>query len=282
MLRNADPRSSADLADSYTACRAVVARSRSSFRPAFRVLPAPKREAMDALYAFARLTDDIADEPGAPDDKRRKLLTWQRDLWAAERTHPIQPAIRHTVAKFGIPRAYLDELIAGCAMDIDPVPMSSFDELKRYCYRVSCVVGLSCVRIWGLQAGVPGYEAESPALSAGYAFQLTNILRDVAEDARAGRVYLPQDELAAANVIPPTWSHFAEFLPAQLERVFGYYSEAAKLTPLLSSEGQRIYTVMFTAYRLLAERLCEAGPALLTHRVRLSTVQKLRLWWLTR
>jgi phytoene synthase len=276
------------LEESFAECRRITAKARSSFRFAFRLLPSQKADAMNALYAMARLTDDLADGPGSVGSKRQALSQWKSDLRlavAGAHTHAIHPALCDVMQRFALPMDDFDQLIAGCQQDVAPVPFGTYAELQQYCYRVSCVIGLNCVRIWGVQPGVPWSDVQPLALEAGYAFQMTNILRDLEEDSHAGRVYLPQEELAKFDIDPPDWaksSRFTEFLNWQLDRVAGHYQRAEALVPLLSSEGRAIYSLMLRAYRELAERLRRAGPGLLKRRVRLSTWQKLKLLWATK
>ncbi len=240
---------------------------------------------MNALYAMARLTDDLADGPGSITTKRQSLSQWKSDLRlavAGAHTHPIHPALCDVMQHFSLPFEDFEQLIAGCLQDVAPQPFGTYSELQQYCYRVSCVIGLNCVRIWGIQPGVKWDDVHAAALEAGYAFQLTNILRDLAEDSRAGRVYLPQEELTKFGIVPPDWAkspRFSEFLNWQLDRVATHYQRAEALTPLLSNEGQAIYTLMMRAYRELAERLRRAGPKLLVRRIKLSSWQKFRLAW---
>ena len=179
---------------SFLHCRRVTTQANSSFPLAFRLLPRAQRRAMDALYAFMRVTDDLADEPGDPAVKRAQLAAWRAALDAAlagKFTHPVFPALAHTVRTFGVPPRYLHDVIDGVEADIEPVRYSSFAELYPYCYRVASAVGLACVRVWGFRDGVTPAEADAPAEAAGIAFQLTNILRDLGEDLTRGRVYLP-------------------------------------------------------------------------------------------
>jgi 15-cis-phytoene synthase len=276
------------LDQSFAECRRITARSRSTFRFAFRLLPPHKAEAMNALYAMARITDDLADGPGLAMARRLALTQWKTDLrlaLAGKPTHPIHPALCHVMKQFELPAEDFFQLIAGCLQDVFPEPFPTAAELRQYCYRVSCTIGLNCVRIWGVQPGVAWTDVEPPALEAGYAFQLTNILRDIAEDGRTGRVYLPQDELASFGIAPPNWAEaprFNEFLNWQLDHVQSHYAKAETLTAMLSSEGQAIYVLMMRAYRELAGRLRRAGPKLLKKRIRLSAWQKLKLLWASR
>ena len=181
--------------------RAVVARASTSFYWAMRLLPRPKREAMFALYAFCRAVDDIADDPGLVEDKVARLDAWRRDLDTLYRgatpRHAIARALADPIARFALPRAPFDEVLRGMESDArGPVQAPSMAELETYCARVAGAVGLQSVRIFGCTDA----HADDFALATGHALQLTNILRDIRDDAAAGRLYLPREALAAAGV----------------------------------------------------------------------------------
>ncbi len=239
---------------------------------------------MAALYAYMRATDDLADGDGAPECKRAALADWRSRLFDALQgvySHRIHAALHHTVRAFDIPPAYLFEVITGCEADLEPVRLASFDELKGYCYSVASVVGLSCVRIWGLTPGATFAEADAPATVAGYAFQLTNILRDLGEDWARGRVYLPADELARFESPPETWAergeNFHALMRFQCERAAAYFHEAEALGPMLTRDGRRIFRLMCSAYRQLLARIVAANFDVISNRVRLSRWAKLKL-----
>src|SRR5262249_38436763 len=183
------------LCRSYSYCERLARRQAANFYPAFRILPAPQRRAMCALYAFLRVTDDLADESGPFEEKRKALLAWRQRFnrtLAAEYNHPVHAALHETIQTYAIPPAYLEAVIDGVEMDLFQASYNTFKDLYRYCYRVASVVGLACIHIGGFR----DERAKSFAESAGIAFQLTNILRDLREDAARGRVYLPQEDLA--------------------------------------------------------------------------------------
>ncbi|HEY1190643.1 MAG TPA: phytoene/squalene synthase family protein [Gemmata sp.] len=259
------PRPSAHVAyHSFLACRTITAAANSSFPLAFRLLNPAKRRAMNALYAYMRVTDDLADEPAEIGTKRAKLAAWRRGLCAAlagEFTHPVHPALAETVRRFGVPARYLFDAIDGMETDLGPVRMPTFHDLYPYCYRVASAVGLACVRIWGLRAGAEFAAADAPAEAVGIAFQLTNILRDLAEDRARGRVYLPEDELARFGCPPARWgdpgsaARFRELMRFQVERARDYYRRGAALLPLLSADGRAIFHVMFSTYRGLLDEI---------------------------
>src|SRR5579859_7987993 len=171
---------------SYAYCQQLARREAGNFYHAFRVLPGPQRRAMCVLYAFLRITDDLSDGPGSPDEKRAALENWRRqldDALSGKYAHDLAPALHDVVQHFRVPRQYLDEAIDGVMMDLDRTRYQTLAELYRYCYHVASVVGLSCIHIWGFA----GEEAKEYAEKAGIAFQLTNILRDLREDVERDR-----------------------------------------------------------------------------------------------
>ncbi|HEY2895309.1 MAG TPA: phytoene/squalene synthase family protein, partial [Pirellulales bacterium] len=183
-----------EIAASYAHCRRIARRSASSFYYSFLLLPKPKRQAMCALYAFLRRTDDLGDSAAPAAERRGALVDWRHALVECQAgiyADPILPALAHTVRTFSIPLEYLHAVIDGIETDLEPVAYESFDQLEEYCYRVASVVGLACLRIWGSIHP----SAERPARQCGIAFQLTNILRDLGEDAARGRVYLPREDM---------------------------------------------------------------------------------------
>lgn len=238
---------------------------------------------MDALYAFMRVTDDLADEPGELAAKRETLAAWRDGLVKSVEgsfSHPVHPALADTVHRYEIPLRYLLDVIDGVEFDLEPVRFATFAELYQYCYRVASAVGLACVRVWGLQPAMTFEQAESPAEAAGIAFQLTNILRDLAEDFVRGRVYLPTDELHCAGCLPEQWqepqnaARVRELIHSQAERAREYYRRAEPLAGLLSREGRGIFRVMSGIYRQLLEEIDRAGPKVFERRVRVPRWRK--------
>jgi phytoene synthase len=248
---------------------------------------------MNALYAFARLTDDIADEPGEAAAKQAALDAWSKSLNLALSgiySHPIHWALHDTVQRYGIPLEHLFDLIAGVAMDLEPIRFANFDELRVYCHRVAGVVGLACIRIWGLKPGRNFEEAESPAEAAGLAFQLTNVLRDLGEDAERGRCYLPEPEFGRARLLPirasagvdqtarqeprPPEDELRSSMDFQIERARGFYREAERLDGLLANDGRAIFRVMCGTYCELLERIAADPTAVFERRVRVSKWRK--------
>lgn len=277
------PPSAPHLRASFAACRAITAAANSSFPLAFRLLSPAKRRAMNALYAYMRVTDDLADEPAAADAKRAKLAAWRTGLRAALAgawTHPVHPALVATVRRYNIPPQYLFDAIDGMETDTGPVRMGTFAELYPYCYRVASAVGLACVRIWGARPGATYSDTDGPAEAVGIAFQLTNILRDLAEDHERERVYLPADELARFGCPPERWgapgagADFRAMMRFQVERARDYYRRGAALLPLLSADGRAIFHVMCGTYRALLDEIERSGYDVLARRVRVPKWRK--------
>ncbi|MDB5309499.1 MAG: squalene/phytoene synthase family protein [Gemmataceae bacterium] len=267
--------------ESFAHCRRVARRANSSFPLAFRLLPAGKRRAMDALYAFMRVTDDLADEPGDPAVKRASLDRWRAALAAAlagRYSHPVHPALHDITRRFAVPPEYRSAVIDGVESDLEPVRFATFADLYPYCYRVASVVGLACVRVWGVRPGVEPADATAPAEAAGIAFQLTNILRDLGEDAARGRVYLPADEMGRFGCPPEMWTAaggaFREMMRFQVGRARDYYRRAEVLPQLLSADGRAIFRMMCGTYQALLDEIERRDYDVLTRRVRVPRWRK--------
>jgi len=306
------------LAKSYAACETIARRAASSFYPMFRLLPAPQRRAMCAVYAFLRITDDISDAAAPNADKRRQLNHWRQGLdraLAGDFTHPIYPALHDAINRHAIPPKYLTAALDGAAMDLEPATYATFADLKNYCYHVASVVGLACIHIWGF-AGQPTGEkgqaacglavhrtmvpdpsspAEEYAVNAGIAFQLTNILRDLGEDAAQGRVYLPREDLERFGYAAERLHHgerddrFRELMRFEIARARGFYDAAWPLVPLLRPAGRTVFLVMARTYRALLDVMEQRDYDVFSSRVRVSKRRQLILalralparwaWW---
>ncbi len=182
------------VAESYAYSERLAKRQAGNFYHAFRVLPGAERRAMCALYAFMRVADDLSDEPGSVETKRAALAEYRQQFRACLNgaySRPFHAALHDAMTVYGIPPQYPEAVVDGVEMDLTTDRYATFDELYRYCYRVASAVGLCCIHIWGFKDP----EAIALAEKAGIAFQLTNILRDLAEDAGRGRIYLPQEDL---------------------------------------------------------------------------------------
>jgi phytoene synthase len=262
---------------SYEYCRRVARRRAKNFYYSFVLLSPPQRKAMCAVYAFMRQADDLSDEPGAT---RESIESWGAAMEAAldgrVDGHPLWPAFRHTVSRFGIPREYFREMIAGVLSDLEPRRVEVFDELYRYCYQVASVVGLTAVHIFGFDTP----SALPLAEKCGVAFQLTNILRDVAEDAARGRVYLPAEDLRRFGVTErdlvagKLTGPFIELMRFETARARAYYEESRPLLDLVHPRSRPSLWALVAIYSRLLERIESSGYDVLTRRVRLPAAEK--------
>jgi phytoene synthase len=269
-------------AQSFAWCERLARRQAGNFYHAFRLLPRPQRQAMCALYAFMRVADDLTDGPEAVAEKSLALNTWRRqfdEALAGVYHHPLHAAFHHTVEHYGIPRRYVEDVLDGVGMDLDTDRYDCFADLYRYCYRVASAVGLACIHIWGARAE----RALRYAESAGIALQLTNILRDLGEDAARGRVYLPREDLERFGYRVEDLQQgrrderFRALMRFQVERARGYYESAAPLAALLDPAGRAVFLVMLRTYRGLLEAIVRRDYDVFSHRVRLSRLRKLWL-----
>jgi len=275
----------------YGVCRHIARSSAKNFYYGFLVLPARKRNALCAVYAFMRRADDISDDPSIPADQRReKLAAWiegLRRVVDGERTDdPVFMALADAQKTFNIPLDLLEKLVQGTAMDLPTQPAcgdetrlhyETFDELYDYCYHVASVVGLVCIRIFGYRDP----RAEKLAEQTGVAFQLTNIIRDVKEDSQLGRVYLPYEDLRRFSVDPKALTNgnaaatFRPVLEFEAQRARELYHAADELLPLIDDDSQPALWTLVQIYHRLLERIAERGYDVFTEKVRLSTAEKL-------
>jgi phytoene synthase len=236
---------------------------------------------MCALYAFLRVTDDLADGPGSPDEKRPSLKRWRADLHSAmagEDRHPCHPALRHTLARFGVPIQYLGEVIDGCESDLEPVSMPDFAALYRYCFRVASAVGLACIHVWGFRDAAAKTHAEH----AGVALQLTNILRDLPEDLDRGRLYIPAEDLVRFGLRPaslgdPADPAFRALMRFEADRARAYYRSGERLISFLDAPGRAVFQVLLRTYRGLLDEIERRDFDVFRERVRLSPWRKAAL-----
>lgn len=283
------------LAESYAHCRRLSRRSRSNFWLSFWLLPREKQRAMEALYAFARHTDDLGDSLLAPAERAVALGGWRSALEAAlagdgeasgdQTARLLLPAVVDTVVRFGIPPQHLHAIVDGQEMDLARTTYETFDELSAYCEKVASAVGLACLHIWGFRDSA----ALEPARRCGLAFQVTNILRDVREDALRGRVYLPQADLRACGYTIEelrerrAGAAFVQLMELEIGRAEDLYAACGQLAPLLHADGRRIFGMMSDTYRRLLHVIAGAPAAVLERRVRLTRLEKLRIaagWFL--
>jgi phytoene synthase len=267
------------LARSYAYCERLARRHAGNFYPAFRVLPPSQRRSMCALYAFLRVSDDLTDGPGAPGEKRAALARWRRELDQAVSgvyTHRLHAAFYDTLLAHHVPREYLEAVLDGVEMDLEPAPYSTFADLYRYCYRVASAVGLACIHIWGFSRE----DAKKYAEKVGIAFQLTNILRDLSEDAARGRVYLPQEDLERFGYTPEALrrgdrdDRFRALMRFEVDRARAYYEEGWPLARLLPPAGRAVFLVMGRTYLGLLNAIQRRNYDVFSSRVRLSPWHK--------
>ena len=267
-------------------CRQKATHSGSSFYYAFLFLPPERRRAITALYAFCREVDDAVDEPSDPSAARATLQWWRGEvarLFAGDPQHPVTRALAPWTALYGISEARLNEIMDGMEMDLTQTRYLDFTGLKVYCHRVAGVVGT-------LAAGIFGYKNPRTldyAKSLGTAFQLTNIIRDVGEDARKNRLYLPMDELrefgvTAADVLDARHTEsFVRLMRLQAERARRCYDEAYALLPPEDRRAQRPGLVMAAIYRTLLDEIAEDDFQVLKQRIALTPVRKFWIAWRT-
>lgn len=289
---------SGQLSHAYAVCRGISRRAAKNFYYGFMVLPAEKRNALSAVYAFMRHADDISDEPGVdPLLKRQKLNEWleaAKTVFAGKPTDdPVLMALGDAQKKFKIPPELFEKLVYGTSLDLD-IPAASaeapailcntFEDLKQYCYYVASVVGLVCIRIFGYEDS----KAEFLAEDCGLAFQLTNIIRDVKEDASMGRIYIPEEDLARTNLTAANFSLALLQDPAQMqqlrpaleyeaERARKYYESAKWLMELIEEDSRAALWVLVEIYSRLLQKITDRKYDVLTERVRLTLWEKLKV-----
>ncbi|HEY1803643.1 MAG TPA: phytoene/squalene synthase family protein [Terracidiphilus sp.] len=293
MTPNAPSRDPA-LAGAYAACREIAKREAKNFYYAFVALPIDRSNAICAIYAFMRQADDLADDESVPRDERRRgldswLAAWRAASKGAITLDPVFIAVRDATTRFSIPLSLLDELVAGVTLDLDHAPdgapetYANFADLYRYCYLVASVVGLVCIRIFGYR----DLRAEKLAEETGIAFQLTNILRDVAEDAARNRVYLPLKNLAHHGVsldailhhppgTPPTPAE-RELFAAIARLAEHYYSRSRFLLPLIDPASRPALWVLVSIYRALLKRIERANFDVYSRRASVPLWKKLSI-----
>ncbi len=274
-----------DLGASYRFSAAVARREAKNFYYSFLVLPPGRRRSMCALYAFLRTTDDLADAPGPAHAKSAALAAWRgsldRALAGEADPWPGFPALADTVHRHEIAPAYLHEVIDGVEMDLRPRPFETFDDLAAYCYRVASVVGLSCLSIWGYRSD--SGRAEALAEACGIALQLTNIIRDVREDALAGRIYLPREDLRRFGVDPAELAasrisdRVRALLSFQTARAADFYRQAEPLRRQVDPVGRPVLGAMVGIYRSLLDEIIRRDHDVFSARVAVSGRRKLAI-----
>jgi phytoene synthase len=278
-------------------CREITRKQAKNFYYGLKLLPEPKRTAMYALYAYMRLVDDIADDEsnGRTVEQRKKDL----DQWEAltvqaidagkgggaaamPRGHILWPAFGEMAARYRVPVKVFGEMITGQRQDLAPAPVPNFAALREYCYRVASVVGVASLYVWGFDGGE---ETLKLGAEKGIAFQLTNILRDLCEDAARGRCYLPVDELERFGV---TIEHiasgkasreFMDLMTFQINRADGFYARSAALKEKVMMDSRPTLVAMTGIYHGLLEKIKARPERVLKRRVKLSTLTKVMIGW---
>ena len=274
------------VAVSYEWCRALARERAKNFYYAFRLLSKKQHDAICAVYAFMRVCDDLSDDPGISVQRRHAALAgWRRDLDLAlgglktMPLHPVWLALYDAVLKYKIPPEYLHQMIDGVTSDLEFQPVETFDQLYRYCYQVASVVGLTVIHIFGFR----GPDALPLAEKCGIAFQLTNILRDVREDADNGRVYLPVEDLARFGVDPAHLvrdDQFRQLMRFEAERARRYYDEAKPLVEMVDPGSRASLRALIEIYSQLLDRIVASDFDVLHQRIALTTWEK--VWILVR
>ncbi|AMO36344.1 Phytoene synthase [Thauera humireducens] len=263
-------------------CQDKAAKSGSSFYYSFMFLPPERRQAITALYAFCREVDDVVDECHDVSLAQAKLEWWRQEVartYAGTPTHPVGQALKDVLTRFNLPQEQLLEIIDGMAMDLSQTRYLDFKGLQLYCYRVASVVGLLAAEIFGYQ----DRQTLKYAHDLGLAFQLTNIIRDVGEDARRGRIYLPIEDLQRFNVpakdiLEARYSDaFRDLMKFQAERAEHFYEQAFAQLPQVDRKSQRPGLVMAAIYRTLLREIAADGFQVLDRRTSLTPLRKVWL-----
>ncbi len=276
-----------DTQQAYAHCQRITKRHARNFYYAFRTLPPAKRRAIYAVYAFCRICDDIADDDIPLAEKTQLLIALREQLHASRKSPPSDPifaALRHAAQSFAIPYTYFEQVIDGVEVDLTQSRFADWEELRSYCYKVASVVGLICIEVFGYE----DEQARDYAVDMGIAMQLTNILRDVKEDAERGRIYIPQDEMRRfgyterelnAGVVN---DEFRALMAHQAERARRHFQSSEPLFPLISPDSRACPKLMHATYASLLGRIEHAGYDVFQKRIGLNPAEKLlllgRLW----
>lgn len=269
-------------------CQNKAAQSGSSFYYAFLFLPPERRKAITALYAFCREVDDVVDETSESSVARMKLVWWREQVNALyhnpkEATHPVMLALAPHIKNYDLKMSELLAVIDGMEMDLEEVRYQTWEELKNYCWHVASVVGILSAKIFGQTTE----QTTDYAIKLGLAFQLTNIIRDVGDDARRGRIYLPMAELEQFNVRPNEIldamhsDRFEALMAFQTERAYGLYKEAALALPEQDRRAQRPGLLMAAIYYALLQEVAQDKWQVLDQRISLTPIRKFWLAWKT-
>ena len=272
--------------DPYAYCEDRVTRSGSSFAASFRILCESRRRAITAVYAFCREVDDVVDEAADPAVARMKLAWWRSEIaasYAGAPQHPVAQALKSVVREYSLPLQHFSAVIDGMEMDLDQNRYLEFAALERYCHCVAGVVGLLSAEIFGYKDPA----TRTYARELGIAFQLTNIIRDVGEDAGRGRIYIPEDELQRFAVAVPdilarkASAEFSRLMAFQVERARARYAQAHAALPPQDRRSQRPGLIMAAVYRALLDEIERDGYRVLDRRIALTPLFKAWIAWKT-
>jgi phytoene synthase len=260
-------------AASYAFCRRVARTRARNFYYSFLLLSRQQRDSMCAIYAFMRYCDDISEGDGA---SREAIDRWRLDLDRAlageHGENPLWPAFHDTVQRYQIPRQYFQEMISGVSSDLQPRQIQTFDELYRYCYQVASVVGLTIIHIFGFESK----EAPPLAEKCGIAFQLTNILRDIKEDADNQRIYIPNEDIRRFGAdLRKRDENFIRLLQFEAERARRYYDESRPLIELVHKRSRSSLWALIEIYRRLLDRIERSDYDVLRRRIRVPALEKI-------
>lgn len=272
----------ADVSQAYAYCQAITRRAARNFYFAFITLPAKRRRAIYAAYAFCRIADDIADGDAPLPDKRTQLAALRQGLdraLAGAPGGPVLTALADAVRAYRVPHRLFHDVLDGVEMDLTPRRYETFEDLRAYCERVASAVGLVCIEVFGYRDA----RARQAAADLGLAMQLTNILRDLREDAARGRAYLPQEDLRRFGYTDGELRNgvrnerFVAMMRFQAERARRYFASGATLVPLVPWRSRPCPAVLHAIYRRLLDRMEQRGFDVFAERARLSTSEKLRI-----
>jgi phytoene synthase len=271
--------------ESYRYCRKVAKERAKNFYYSFRLLEKSQRDGMCAVYAFMRICDDLSDEPEFNDKShvQQSVALWRMDLDNSLKgriaEHPIWPAFCDTVQRYAIPHRFFHEMIDGIMSDIEPRQIETYEELYRYCYQVASVVGMTIIHIFGFES----VRALLLAEKCGVAFQLTNILRDVREDADMGRVYLPREDLRRFGVnaeqlrLGMENDRFRSLMKFEASRAWACYEESEPLSDLIEKKSRRSLWALREIYTRLLQRIEQSNYAVLNQRISVPESTKVML-----
>lgn len=273
-----------NLQDAQTYCQDITKKSGSSFYHAFKFLDEPQRIAMNALYAFCREVDDVVDEINDEKIARKELDKWRQrvdELKQGTTSHLVTIALAHAMQTYDLQTTHMHELIDGMEMDLDNTHYNTFADLQLYCYRAASVVGLMSAEIFGYTNA----QTTKYAHDLGLAFQLTNVVRDVAEDSQRGRIYIPQEDLEKFKVDPAhlalktTTPEAKELFAFQINRAKNYYQQAESKLPEVDRYAQRAGLIMSAVYQRILQEIERKDYAILESKISVSKFRKAWVAW---